>query len=53
MQDILEYAGTTMMDIYVDETEELEKVELINFEDYFNAQKKKQIAVNGMERGEV
>lgn len=40
MQDILGHADAeTTMDIYADATKELKKAELINFEDYFKAQK--------------
>lgn len=43
MQDILGHADAqTTMDIYADATRELKKAELIDFEDYFNAQKKAQ-----------
>lgn len=40
MQDILGHADAeTTMDIYAEATKDLKRAELINFEDYFNAQK--------------
>lgn len=43
MQDILGHADAeTTLQIYADATKDLKVAELINFEDYFNAQKKKQ-----------
>ena len=43
MQDILGHADAeTTLQIYTDETKVLKKAEMINFEDYFKAQKKKQ-----------
>ncbi|KAB1434315.1 tyrosine-type recombinase/integrase [Candidatus Galacturonibacter soehngenii] len=44
MQDILGHADAeTTMDIYAEATKDLKKAELINFEAYFNTQKKAQI----------
>lgn len=43
MQDILGHADAeTTLQIYADATKDLKKAEMINFEDYFNVQKKKQ-----------
>ncbi|MCM1497500.1 MAG: site-specific integrase [Clostridium sp.] len=43
MQDILGHADAeTTLQIYTDATRDLKKAEMINFEDYFNRQKKKQ-----------
>lgn len=43
MQDILGHADAeTTLQIYADATKDLKKAELINFEEYFNTQKKKQ-----------
>lgn len=43
MQDILGHADAeTTLQIYADATKDLKKAELINFEEYFNAQKNKQ-----------
>lgn len=42
MQEILGHADAeTRMDIYAETTKDLKRAELINFEDYFNAQKAK------------
>lgn len=47
MQDILGHADAeTTLQIYADATKDLKKAEMINFEDYFNAQKKKQTGTN-------
>lgn len=46
MQDILGHADAeTTMDIYAEATKDLKKSELINFEDYFNKQKKIQLNI--------
>ena len=46
MQDILGHADAeTTMDIYAEATKELKRSELINFEDYFKAQKEKQTGI--------
>ena len=46
MQDILGHADAeTTMDIYAEATKDLKKSELINFEDYFNTQKKIQLNI--------
>jgi integrase len=43
MQDILGHADAeTTLQIYTDATKELKNSEMINFEDYFKAQNKKQ-----------
>ena len=43
MQDILGHADAeTTLQIYTDATKDLKKAEMINFEDYFKAQKMKQ-----------
>lgn len=43
MQDILGHADAeTTLQIYADATKDLKKAEMINFEDYFKAQKMKQ-----------
>lgn len=43
MQDILGHADAeTTLQIYADATKDLKKAEMINFEEYFNAQKEKQ-----------
>lgn len=47
MQDILGHADAeTTLQIYADATKDLKKAEMINFEDYFKAQKKKQTGTN-------
>jgi len=47
MQDILGHADAeTTLQIYTDATKDLKKAEMINFEDYFNTQKKKQTGTN-------
>jgi len=44
MQEILGHADAeTTMDIYAEATKDLKRAELVNFEDYFNAQKQAQI----------
>lgn len=46
MQDILGHADAeTTMDIYAEATKDLKRSELINFEDYFKAQKEKQTGI--------
>lgn len=46
MQDILGHADAeTTMDIYAEATKDLKRSELINFEDYFKAQKEKQSGI--------
>lgn len=46
MQDILGHADVeTTMDIYAEATKDLKRSELINFEDYFNSQKKLQASI--------
>lgn len=46
MQDILGHADAeTTMDIYAEATKDLKRSELINFQDYFNAQKVKQTGI--------
>ena len=53
MQDILGHADAeTTMDIYAEATQDLKKAEMINFEDYFKAQKSKQSDTN-KRKGEV
>lgn len=43
IQQIMGHADAeTTMDIYAEATKDLKKSEIINFEDYFNRQKKKQ-----------
>lgn len=45
-QDILGHADAeTTMDIYAEATKDLKRSELINFEDYFNAQKVQQTGI--------
>lgn len=47
IQDILGQADAeTTMDIYAEARKDLKKAELINFEDYFNTQRKKQTGTN-------
>ena len=47
MQDILGHADAeTTLQIYTDATKDLKKAEMINFEDYFKAQKMKQTGTN-------
>lgn len=47
MQDILGHADAeTTLQIYTDATKDLKKAEMINFDDYFKAQKKKQTGTN-------
>ena len=47
MQDILGHADAeTTLQIYTDATKDLKKSEIINFEEYFNAQKLKQANVD-------
>lgn len=46
MQDILGHADAeTTMDIYAEATKDFKRAELINFEDYFNQQKKAQCGI--------
>lgn len=46
MQDILGHADAeTTMQIYAEATKDLKRSELINFEDYFNAQKERQTGI--------
>ena len=46
MQDILGHADAeTTMDIYAEATKDLKRAELIDFEQYFNAQKKAQSGI--------
>lgn len=47
MQDILGHADAeTTLQIYTDATKDLKKAEMINFEDYFKAQKMKQTGID-------
>jgi integrase len=50
MQDILGHADAeTTLQIYTDATKDLKKAEMINFEEYFNAQKHVKFKMNKME----